>query len=624
MKKIVWLLILLLTFSTALAYPFSTGDTEIINAKAYLQSIQAVDGSIDSLGTSNWATIAIWALDESSDAWANEGDSIEEYIETNVNSLDDNKATDWARSILSIVSMCRDPYMFGGEDHIATLKSFYTNNQLGDTALLNDDTYGLMALCAVGDCNSIEAENAKQFILNNQNIDGGWSWGVGQSSDPDSTAAAILALISAGESGLPITQGLTYIKTTQVESGGFDSGWGTNPNTDAMCVMAIDAAGQDPDDIIWESETGNSPVDSLLAFQDVDGGFTSYNKAYATVQAVPALLGEPYSNVNCGFVYANVRIQGSTNEVFSGSLIVDDHLTVVDEGGNPHDLLIPSALSALDKASKISSFSYNIVNGGFGLYVDSINGEVATGLDGWMYFVNHESPPVGMADYVVLEGDDILFYYGAWGIMETRIIVGDNFGVGDSFITTVEYYDEEWLALEGATIHFGATTKETDENGEVELTASTAGSFEVYASKEGFINSNGVTIKITGTGNPSQTLNVEAEIMPSVAFSVAPNSINFGQVGPGMVVPGEDISLINSGSWDILVTSTLSGSDPLFDSGLFLDNVLWSSLEKLISSDLEDFSLVVDIPSELDIPDDYQGLGAKTGIVTFWAQGIEP
>ena len=614
------LLMMLLSISLVQAYPLELSD--VVQAKQFLENNQASDGSIDSLGTSNWASVAVWSLNESSADWKNQGDSLEKYIESNVNNLDDTKATDWARSILSIVAMCRDPFMFGGIDHVAKLKSFYVDNQLGDTALLNDDTYGLMALCAAGECSSAEATYAKQFIIDNQNSDGGWSWGVGQASDPDSTAAAIMALETASADSAPIINGLAYLKSVQVESGGFDSGWGTNPNTDAMCIMAIDAAGQDPNGTEWQNP--NTPLDSLLSFQDADGGFNSFNKAYATSQAIPALLGRPYSEVSCNFKHANVRIQGSSNQLFSGDLIVDDHITIIDEGSNPHELLIPSALGALDKASQLEGFPYNLQDGAWGLYVNSINGEEAIGSEGWMFFANHESPPVGMAEYEVSDGDELLFYFGTWGIQETRLSVNDSLvNAGNSFTATVEYYDNGWQALESATVHFGLITEETDENGEAILPATAAGSFEAYADKEGFINSNRIPVQVTGTAAPSQTLTLEAEVMPSVAFSVAPNNINFGQIGPRMTKQGSNIILTNTGTWDIVVTATLSDADSLFSSGLFLDNVLWSSLSKLITSDSSDFLQTEEINSELDVPSNYEGLGQKSGVVTFWAQGIQ-
>jgi prenyltransferase beta subunit len=117
---------------------------------------------------------------------------------------------------------------------------------MGDDSILNDDFWGVMALVAAGlDPDASDAiQDSVSFILANQDEDGGWSWGGGQPSDVDDTAAAIMALIAAGHSpgSAPVADGLSYLKAAQMSNGGFES-WGeTNSATNSWAINSIAAA----------------------------------------------------------------------------------------------------------------------------------------------------------------------------------------------------------------------------------------------------------------------------------------------------------------------------------------------------------------------------------------------
>ncbi|MFC1986447.1 prenyltransferase/squalene oxidase repeat-containing protein, partial [Chloroflexota bacterium] len=249
-------------------YPLTPADTQVSSALSYLHSQQSSDGGIGGFAPSAWVTMAIVAAGEDPHNWRTDSNpSIVDYLANNAPSV--NKTNDYSRMTLAITAAGENPTNFGGVDFVSELKADYVGGQIGDSSLLYDDFWGVMALIAAGESPTSQVvADSVAFIKNNQDSDGGWSWGVGQSTDVDDTAAAIMALISAGESQSSgnITAGLAYIKSTQVDSGGFVSPglWGAdNADTDSWAINAIVAAGQDPTSSSW-TESGNTTIDDLL------------------------------------------------------------------------------------------------------------------------------------------------------------------------------------------------------------------------------------------------------------------------------------------------------------------------------------------------------------------------
>jgi hypothetical protein len=109
----------------------------------------------------------------------------------------------------------------------------------------------------------------------------------------------------------------------------------------------------------------------------------------------------------------HVRVEGARTSiygaheprlaVFTGTLPLDD--------GSVRTLTQPTALGALESASRKGEFFYNLHNASFGPYVDRIGRREAAGFAGWVYKVNGMSPPVGADNYVVREGDRVVWYW---------------------------------------------------------------------------------------------------------------------------------------------------------------------------------------------------------------------
>jgi hypothetical protein len=82
---------------------------------------------------------------------------------------------------------------------------------------------------------------------------------------------------------------------------------------------------------------------------------------------------------------------------------------------------------ALERASRTGEFYYHAVEFSFGPFVDRIGRYPASGSSGWVYKVNHVSPPVGANAYQLKDGDEVLWYFarfGAQGGPKTLDLVG--------------------------------------------------------------------------------------------------------------------------------------------------------------------------------------------------------
>jgi len=498
-------------------YPLQTADAGVANALDYLRGQQAADGSISDFAVSGWATIAIAAAGEDPHNWAfGGGASIVDYLASNAGTA--TAVADYARMVLAVVASGEEPTGFGGVDFVGLIEEAYDGTQIGDTGLLNDDFWGLMALIAAGKNPDSEiVTNTVVFIKANQNSDGGWSWGVGADSDVDDTAAAIMALIAAGEpqASTGVQNGLSYMKSMQMDNGGFDSWGATNSGTDSWGIAAIVSAGQDPTGAGWRTGNGTDPVDDLLSFQNPDGSFnwqvaTPLNVAWMTSFAIPALLGQPYpvsvqQQEEAVSVY--VRVEGQDTTFWSGDVTVIDSAVSDDQGGL-HYLADPTVLGALDRASLAGGFPYVVRDFGWGLAVTSVDGEGDWDIGPWwLYRVGYEYAQVGMADFVLNETTppapphlEILFYTSStWSELPLRISLNvQSIFVNQEFIATVTYYDdtaETWVPLEAATVH-SQQDYLTGPDGTVAISISQIGTFEVYAEKDGFVRSDRAEITV--------------------------------------------------------------------------------------------------------------------------------
>ena len=95
-----------------------------------------------------------------------------------------------------------------------------------------------------------------------------------------------------------------------------------------------------------------------------------------------------------------IRVEGKTQTIF---------------GSVPAKVDAGNALQALDLASTLGEFYYQLTHASFGDYVSQIGKYPAAGSAGWVFKVNGVSPPVGADQVVLKDGDSVLWYWAEFG-----------------------------------------------------------------------------------------------------------------------------------------------------------------------------------------------------------------
>jgi len=576
--------------------------------------------AIDYIKTSSsgpWSTLALAAAGE------------------NIPSLDHlkNISSDtpiaYTAPILAIVAAGQDPESFNSEKYVSRLKTFFEYGQTGDESTLNDDYFALLALVSAGEpASSPYVINLKNHILNEQNPDGGWGFTSASGSDTNMTAAAVLALLATGESTgeQSIQKAANYLKSAQNSDGGFpydpNSSFDTSSDSSSTAwVIWVINAFDDPMSS-WV-KNGNTPVGYLESLQNPNGyfGYQSSDETansfstITTAYAVIALEGKYLPTLSSGVerkMLFEFRIEGKDQQICSGKSFG------------------PTALDVVKNAAELCGYDYTIDDTSFGPYLTRIGQDTAQGLIGWLYLINDQSPSVGAADYTLVEGDQVLWYYGDFQWQPTRISTNATEIVsGGQVMVTAEYFDgNSWLALPQADIVFGTSSMQTDSAGRA-LLLPDDGYYRLYAEKDGYIRSNDINLIVgTGASGSSGLISyfddgeVAGENPPqnpgdTISFVVEPGQIDFGVIIPGSSSE-KSFTVENTGGVDINIESQVKG-DELYVNFLRIAGVLWSKFSSSLGTGSgQDYSIKLNVPAE------YQtSKGDKAGELIIWASKIE-
>ncbi|MFH1823086.1 MAG: DUF4430 domain-containing protein [Patescibacteria group bacterium] len=381
------------------------------------------------LAQASVSTGAAYLQNNTQDAWATQA-----LVAAGISNVDTgylvnvssglNPTNDYAKAILALAAVGKNPATFGQEDYVAKLKTYYNSNQMGEEGLLNDDIWSILALASIYEVNSPEAIASKNYILASQNTDGGWGYSISSGSDTNDTASAIIALIEAGvsSSNQAIIKALAYLQSTQNDDGGFPYdpgsiyGIDSDSGSGAWVIAALNKVGVNP--ASWD-KGGNNPITHLESLQNSDGGYwwvapgvSEWNNKAMTAFAVIAL-------ANKSFPVAYYKIPEPTPMI---------HLIIMGQAGIICDIDISAnnAMDAVINASQTCSYTYKIIDASFGPYLNQINKDAAEGVIGWLYYVNKESPMMGADQYELSEGDEVLWYFGEWGWDNITLEQGGN------------------------------------------------------------------------------------------------------------------------------------------------------------------------------------------------------
>lgn len=266
----------------------------VANGAAFLLSIQDPSGGYgaSSAGQAFDSIFAVRSagLDPSKDVVAG-GKSPADYVKAQAAAQ--TKPAAAAKAALAAKAVGLDPKAVGGTNLIAAVTGGF-DAATGKYA--SDDFSQSIAMLGLACTGNTVPAAASTALKATQLADGGW--GFGGASDPDTTAIAIQALVAAGASktDASVAKAITHLKGTI----GVDGGWGFDPtasnaSSTAYVVQALIAAGEDVN-IPQYIRPGPSPVTFLLSQQNADGSFIGFDAVFATNQALPALAGRTFCN----------------------------------------------------------------------------------------------------------------------------------------------------------------------------------------------------------------------------------------------------------------------------------------------------------------------------------------
>ncbi len=257
-------------------------------AAAYLAG-EVTDGMLnDSQSVTDWAVISLAAagLDTSALSAA--------ALEYDPTADDDYATGELARHILVLSALGKDVSNYNGVDYVARLLETMSDGQFGDAAYVNDDIYAGLALLAAGvSADDANVQAAVTAAKDSINADGGVSYAVAQSdSDIDTTAALVQLLVATGNNGSAYKGAVHYL----VDQQNLDGGWGyddhgvSNASSTSLALHALNAAGRNINNVRSNHRSG---YNFLASVQKPNGRFVydaNNSYSYETLNSAYAIM----------------------------------------------------------------------------------------------------------------------------------------------------------------------------------------------------------------------------------------------------------------------------------------------------------------------------------------------
>jgi hypothetical protein len=270
---------------------------EAASALTYLRALQNADGGYPGFsGPASDPSVSADAALAFISSGISPGDvkkgdsSLLEYLHTSAAGLKTGPA---AKYLLVAANIGEDATSFGGAD--------LTSLSLADKNA--DDIYGgsyfTHALVILAHALAQSPDAAKELdngvLLRAQQVDGGWGFDAKGTSDTNTTAIVVQALVASGQGGDATTRGMAYMEGTLQPSNlyPFDGKSGDgDANSTASVLQAKIAARANPDEITRTRA-------ALITLQNPSGAFafqkaTPDDNLLATIQAIPAINGRAF------------------------------------------------------------------------------------------------------------------------------------------------------------------------------------------------------------------------------------------------------------------------------------------------------------------------------------------
>jgi prenyltransferase beta subunit len=381
----------------------TTEEESLEDALQFLHGIQNEDGGFpyragreSSVGVSSWVMMALKSAGEdlTSNYWKPSGKSLVDYFLAADYQFEET--TDYARVLLSLsaADMGRN---YRGMDLVEEIISFQDNSghfaQDGiEDEMINSHMWSVLALESA-EVDIPNKSKAKEWLISNQNSDGGFGWAIGLESDTDDTAIAIQALIVLGEDpelSTVIADALSFIKEHQNSDGGYSSsetmGMDSNVASVSWILQSLYAVNEDPKNEQW-TYGDKSAMSYLLSMQNTDGSFTwkegvDSSKIQMTAYAIMSLKQKPIP-VNVDYDRFNNKSDIFTDlnqEHWSYEYVIDLVANGVIRG-------YPNGSFKPDNFVDRGEFTSLIING-LGYHNDSANQKMIfndVSVDNWAY-----------------------------------------------------------------------------------------------------------------------------------------------------------------------------------------------------------------------------------------------
>ncbi len=269
----------MLSFSSAVTAYDKTDIMPIIKDTANIIITTNPEPSYGSIG-GEWAIIGLARsdLDIPLEYFEKYYNSILNYIKSNNGILHQRKYTEYARIVIALSALNKQPENISGYNLLLPLSDFEKTRWQG----INGSIYALIAI----DCKELEIPTNQEAeiqatrllyiedILSKQLPEGAFSLN-GKTPEADITAMALQALapyLSEQRVSESVEKAISWLSSVQDEHGGFSSFGNKNAESVSQVIIALCELGIDINDERFV-KNGNSLLDNLLTFYQKGKGF---------------------------------------------------------------------------------------------------------------------------------------------------------------------------------------------------------------------------------------------------------------------------------------------------------------------------------------------------------------